>query len=59
MLIFINQSKVSSITMINQPDATLYPINELNSNELKLKDFIWLGELRPVDRQDIFQKTRD
>ncbi|MBL0340552.1 MAG: hypothetical protein IPP71_06315 [Bacteroidetes bacterium] len=57
MLIFLNESKVSSITMINKPDATLFPINELNPNELKLKGLIWHDDLRPSNKEDIFRKT--
>ncbi|HMT30652.1 MAG TPA: OstA-like protein [Bacteroidia bacterium] len=56
MLIFIKESKVNSITMINKPDATMYPINELNVNELKLKGFVWREELRPKSKEDIFLK---
>ena len=56
MLIFINESKVSSITMIDKPDATLYPIKELDPSELKLKGFLWQEHLRPMKKEDIFIK---
>jgi lipopolysaccharide export system protein LptA len=56
MLIFINESKIKSITLINKPDATLYPINELSPNELKLKGFEWLENIRPMKKEDIFIK---
>jgi lipopolysaccharide export system protein LptA len=55
MLIFIDSSKVSSITLINKPDATLYPISELAVNELRLKGFSWLSALRPKSKEDIFK----
>jgi len=55
MLIQINESKLSSITLINKPDATLYPIDELTPQELKLKGFVWLEEKRPVSKEDIFK----
>jgi len=56
MNIFINESKVSSITMIDKPDATLYPIKELDPGELKLKGFLWQEHLRPMNKEDIFIK---
>lgn len=56
MLIQIEESKIKSITLINDPDATLYPVNELQPDELRLKGFEWLGSLRPADKQDIFRR---
>ncbi len=56
MVIQLNENKISSITMITMPDATLYPINELSANELKLKGFNWYEKIRPMDKQDIFRK---
>jgi len=56
MLIQIEESKINSITLINDPDATLYPINELQAEELRLKGFVWLEDQRPVDKQDIFRR---
>jgi len=56
MFIVINESQINSITLINEPDATLYPIDELSSRELRLKGFVWLEEIRPVNKDDIFRK---
>ena len=56
MLIQIEESKIKSITLINDPDATLYPINELQAEELRLKGFVWYGDLRPSNKQDIFRR---
>jgi lipopolysaccharide export system protein LptA len=59
MLITINdENKVSSITLINEPDAVLYPIDELSPSELRLKGFYWSESDRPKDRNDIFRKMR-
>ena len=54
MLIQLDGRKVSGITLINEPDATLYPIKELPPSELLLKGFKWLQSQRPLSRQDIF-----
>ncbi len=56
MMISIQESKIRSITMINKPDATLYPVNELSPSELKLKNFSWKNDIRPVSKEDIFRK---
>jgi hypothetical protein len=56
MLIFINESKINSITLINEPDATLYPIREIPPSELRLKGFVWLVEQRPLNKEDIFRR---
>lgn len=56
MMISIQESKIRSITMINKPDATLYPVNELSPSELKLKNFSWKNDIRPVNKEDIFRK---
>lgn len=54
MLIFLNESKVQRISLLTQPDATLYPVKELNPLELRLKGFSWLKFLQPTSKQDIF-----
>ncbi len=54
MLITISDSKINSITLINKPDATLYPINELSPQELRLKGFVWRSSERPLNKADIF-----
>ncbi len=54
MLILLDSSRISTITMINQPDATLYPIDELSPKELRLKGFSWRSSERPMRKEDIF-----
>jgi hypothetical protein len=55
MLIKLEGKKVSDITLINDPDATLYPMNELSPSELLLKGFEWQDLIRPKNRNDIFR----
>ncbi|MBE7509467.1 MAG: hypothetical protein HS118_04680 [Bacteroidia bacterium] len=57
MIILIKDNKVSKLKLIEKPDATFYPINELSPNELKLKGFTWQEEKRPVDKNDIYRKN--
>ncbi len=54
LIIFVNESKVEKITLLNKPDATLYPIQELPPQDLRLKGFEWLKEKQPISREDIF-----
>jgi lipopolysaccharide export system protein LptA len=55
MLITFSDNRVGGITLIDQPDATLYPIQELDYNELMLKDFVWKEGERPFSRDDIYR----
>jgi len=41
-------NKIDRCNFINQPFAVLHPINELKPEDLKLKGFIWLNNLRPT-----------
>lgn len=54
MEIYIKESKVSRIKMIEKPEATFFPIKELQPNELMLKGFTWQEERRPLKKEDVF-----
>jgi lipopolysaccharide export system protein LptA len=54
--ISVNENKVKGISLVNKPDATFYPIRELSPKELRLKGFSWQPQLRPENRQAIFNK---
>ena len=54
MLIFIDDNKLSSLTFIKDPEATLYPIKEPSPKDVTLKGFNWRVAERPKDRFDIF-----
>jgi lipopolysaccharide export system protein LptA len=54
LTIYVEDSKVKSITLLNKPIGTLYPIKALSASELKLKGFNWYGNLRPKTKNDIF-----
>lgn len=55
MIILFKNNKVSRIKLIEKPDATFYPINELAPSELVLKGFVWQQKRRPINKQDIFR----
>ena len=54
LLIFLKNNEVDKVTFITKPDATMYPINELDPKELILKDFLWKINQRPKTKNDIF-----
>jgi len=56
MLIYLENKEFKTITYIDRPDATLYPEEEIPPQERKLKGFIWLDEIRPKNKFDIFKE---
>ncbi len=54
LMIYVNENKVKSITLLKKPDATFYPIKELSTKELRLKGFSWQFIKKPLSKEDIF-----
>lgn len=54
MEISVKENKVQRLKLIEKPDATFYPINELKPEELKLKGFTWKENLKPKSKEEIF-----
>lgn len=54
LLIRIKDSQVNNITFLNQPDATLYPIEQINLGDMKLEGFDWRINDRPEKIEDVF-----
>ncbi len=54
LTIYMRQNKVNRIVYRETPNATMYPMGELQEKELKLKDFIWLEGFQPKKPTDIF-----
>lgn len=52
--IYMTDNEVKQITFINKPDGTLYPINEMKPEDLRLEGFSWRIKERPLKRDDIF-----
>lgn len=52
--IYMKDKKVDHITFITKPEATLYPLQQIDAKELRLKDFSWRGPERPHSVKDIF-----
>jgi hypothetical protein len=56
MVIYLKEGEVKSISLLNSPDALLYPLETAPLGELLLKGFKWLDDLRPKTKNDIFKK---
>jgi len=54
MEILIDERQITDIFYFDRPEATLFPENEIQPNELKLRDFRWFENDRPRKRDDIF-----
>ena len=56
MLIFIDSNKVHSITFLQKPDATLFPVKDIKPAEFLLGNFSWRISERPMRKEDIFKE---
>ncbi len=52
--IYLKENKIDKITFVTKPDATLYPLEQIDLKDLKLKDFTWRALERPLKFSDIF-----
>jgi lipopolysaccharide export system protein LptA len=54
LIIFMTNKKLEEIRYIKQPSAILYPLEKAPKEELRLKDFKWQVDARPLTKEDIF-----
>lgn len=54
MAIMLEDREIKKILYLTQPEATLYPEKDLAKEDKFLRDFNWIEEQRPMDRQGIF-----
>jgi hypothetical protein len=54
MLIFIDSNKIKSITFLQKPDATLFPMKDVKQPDFLLGNFKWRIDERPMRKEDIF-----
>ena len=52
--VYLKNNKIKNLVFITKPDATLYPLEQIDVKELKLKDFTWREQDRPLKVMDIF-----
>lgn len=54
MSIFVKENSITRISLLQNPDATLYPVKSVSPAEMLLKDFAWHTKLQPQSKEDIF-----
>jgi lipopolysaccharide export system protein LptA len=54
MAIMLDDRKIKKILYLTQPEATLFPEKDVKEEDKFLKDFNWIDDQRPADRQGIF-----
>ena len=52
--IFVNESVIERIVLINKPSGALHPMSKAEQDDLFLEGFFWNAENRPEKREDIF-----
>lgn len=53
--ITLKDNTINTITFLNEPNAIMYPMGELDPvEELRYKGFIWLIDFRPRSKSDLF-----
>lgn len=55
MRIFISPQKQLERIKTNKAKGTLYPLTQIPPDKLKLSNFAWLDQLRPQNKEDIFE----
>lgn len=55
MDIYLGDQQIKRIVFITKPDATLFPMEQIVPDEMKLKGFIWRNKERPIDSQGVFK----
>ena len=53
MTFHLKQGKVSDIYNYLEPKSIVYPMKSTNHDQIKIKGFKWVPELRPVSRDDL------
>jgi lipopolysaccharide export system protein LptA len=55
MTVYLDSQQVKQIFFKNTPDATLYPIKDVNPDAQYLPGFSWRQSERPLQKEDIFR----
>ena len=54
IMIRVNKRQITDITYYNTGDGTVTPLFMIKPGETRLKNFVWLEHLCPVDKNDIY-----
>jgi len=56
--IFVSDGKITEIYEYQNPEGAIDPPATESSDSLKLEGFMWLDNIRPKTRKDVFEKLR-
>lgn len=56
MVVYFLDKEVDRITFVEKPEATFYPIKQVNPKQFMLRGFKWLAEKRPKTLNDLLRK---
>ena len=51
---FLEDRKMKKAVMIGKSNGTLYPLDQVPADKMKLPSFAWFDYIRPLDEEDIF-----
>jgi lipopolysaccharide export system protein LptA len=54
--IYMNEGKVKKIVFVKSPEGELKPMGEIQTTDKFLPGFLWQEEIRPKNKEDIFNK---
>ncbi|MBE9467336.1 MAG: hypothetical protein IMY72_03320 [Bacteroidetes bacterium] len=54
MNIYLDKGEVEKVVFFKKPTQTLYPLDKMEENKLKFKNFKWFEKIRPLSKSDIF-----
>lgn len=52
--IFLRERKIEKMIMSPKSNGTLYPMDQLPPDKMRLSSFLWLDYIRPLNKDDIF-----
>ena len=52
--IYLQHRKIKKMVMSPKANGTLYPMTQLPADQMKLENFVWLDNIRPRNREDVF-----
>ena len=53
LTVWFNEDGVDRITFRNNPESTVYPLKDINDDDMRLKHFSWMENKRPKKKNDI------
>jgi lipopolysaccharide export system protein LptA len=54
IVVYIEESKIVSMTFIQQPNGVMIPINKVDPTKLRLENFILKNDVQPLSKEDIY-----